>query len=442
MPQVKEESPPPSKALSLDGVTISFASYTPGIRPELDHKRISRLKTEIASCGGTYTPAVNQCTHLIATQAQYDKGNERVLEVRNKAGVSVVLYAWLAQSLESDSPIDIDHYLLNKPAAKDADLDKDEQNDQNDQTPSPATKTLPKRPRKSEDDGENEAGRTKKPKTTNSSEAPPKIKSVNIPVDNEVPHPESYTVYVDDNGVIWDATLNKSDSTENNNKFYRVQVLQDGSSFKTWTRWGRVGERGQKKMLGDGSLSSAQYYFMNKFKDKSGLSWEEREQAPKRNKYSYLEVDYEDSDDEQATDEPTPRDEGDDEDPSEKQVFAPSKLPKPVQQLMELIFNMSLFNATMAELNYDANKMPLGKLSKKTLLKGYEVLKELASLVADPTLAANLYAETHNEAVESRSNRYFSLVPHVVGRKALPVLNNLDLIRVSTSPLSYHTDWH
>jgi poly [ADP-ribose] polymerase len=104
---------------------------------------------------------------------------------------------------------------------------------------------------------------------------------------------------------------------------------------------------------------------------------------------------------------------------------------------MELIFNVNYFNATMAELDYDANKMPLGKLSKKTLLKGYEVLKELASLVADPTLASTM-GEDHREAVTERSNQYFSLVPHVVGRRSVPVLNGLDSIRVCGSRFSSH----
>lgn len=37
---------------------------------------------------------------------------------------------------------------------------------------------------------------------------------------------------------------------------------------------------------------------------------------------------------------------------------------------MELIFNQQYFEATMAALNYDSTKMPLGKLSKATITKG------------------------------------------------------------------------
>ncbi len=50
-----------------------------------------------------------------------------------------------------------------------------------------------------------------------------------------------------------------------------------------------------------------------------------------------------------------------------------SKLPTAVQDLMELIFNPQYFAATMADLNYDINKLPLGKLAKSTIVKGYQV---------------------------------------------------------------------
>jgi poly [ADP-ribose] polymerase 2/3/4 len=82
--------------------------------------------------------------------------------------------------------------------------------------------------------------------------------------------------------------------------------------------------------------------------------------------------------------------------------------------------------------------MPLGKLSKKTLLMGYEVLKELASIIADPSIVTNA-GESVNQAVEDRSNRYFSLVPHVVGQRQLPILRDMNLIRVSDSAKSCKT---
>jgi len=50
-----------------------------------------------------------------------------------------------------------------------------------------------------------------------------------------------------DDDVVFDASLNQTNSGNNNNKFYRIQLLQEkkGDGYQVWTRWGRVGERGQ-----------------------------------------------------------------------------------------------------------------------------------------------------------------------------------------------------
>lgn len=58
-----------------------------------------------------------------------------------------------------------------------------------------------------------------------------------------------------------------------------------------------------------------------------------------------------------------------------------------VKSLMELIFNQQHFQATMTDLKYDMNKLPLGKLSKATITRGFQRLKELADLMDDGSLA-------------------------------------------------------
>lgn len=41
------------------------------------------------------------------------------------------------------------------------------------------------------------------------------------------------------------------------------------------------------------------------------------------------------------------------------------------------MFDTDMMNRQMKEIGYDASKMPLGKLSKDTILKGYKALKSL-----------------------------------------------------------------
>lgn len=246
-----------------------------------------------------------------------------------------------------------------------------------------------------------------------------------------------YSVYIDDAGLIWDATLNQTNAGNNNNKFYRIQLLvTPNADYKTWTRWGRVGEHGQSAVLGDGSLDRAMAEFQKKFKDKSGLTWENRLAAPKDKKYTFIERNYEDSDDEDDDDDKMQVDK------KEKKEEKPveSALPVSIQNLMTFIFNQQHFISAMAALSYDANKMPLGKLSKRTLHEGFRVLKDLSDLVANPSTAASKYGTSVRAAAEVLSNRYFTTIPHVFGRNRPPVLDHDALIKKEVELLEALTD--
>ncbi|KAI0009495.1 PARP-domain-containing protein [Xylariaceae sp. FL0662B] len=233
---------------------------------------------------------------------------------------------------------------------------------------------------------------------------------IRIPIDEgAVNQFHNYEVYIDDTGVIYDASLNQTNATNNNNKFYRVQLLRSVSGdYRTWTRWGRVGEHGQTKALGNGTLANALREFESKFKAKSGLTWSNRAEPPLAGKYAFIERSYEpdseDEDDKRATDGVTIKD--------EPQEEPESKLSKPVQELMQLIFNQQYFAATMADLNYDAAKLPLGKLSKSTITRGFQALKDLSALLDDPSLAQSRYETSFPLATEHLSNLYFTLIPH------------------------------
>jgi poly [ADP-ribose] polymerase 2/3/4 len=55
--------------------------------------------------------------------------------------------------------------------------------------------------------------------------------TANIPLDEGCPLFD-YEVYVDPQGVIFDASLNQTNSTNNNNKFYRIQLLFQRGTYK------------------------------------------------------------------------------------------------------------------------------------------------------------------------------------------------------------------
>jgi poly [ADP-ribose] polymerase len=48
-----------------------------------------------------------------------------------------------------------------------------------------------------------------------------------------------------------------------------------------------------------------------------------------------------------------------------------------VKKLIELIFDLNMMNRQMVEIGYNVSKMPLGKLSKENIMRGYKILQEL-----------------------------------------------------------------
>lgn len=180
-----------------------------------------------------------------------------------------------------------------------------------------------------------------------------------------------------------------------------------------------MGERGQSALLGGGSVDDALFSFEKKFKDKSGLKWADRAAQPKPGKYAYVERSYNpDSDDEEDDDTGA----GAEDEVKEKIKPAECTLDAPTQDLMKLIFNQSYFDATMTALNYDANKLPLGKLSKGTIARGFQALKDLS------TLLDNTDADSRAQ-VEALSNQYYSVIPHAFGRQRPPVIRDNDALK-------------
>lgn len=65
--------------------------------------------------------------------------------------------------------------------------------------------------------------------------------------------------------LIREEKFNKSDISKNNNKFWNVEVYDNGDVI---TRWGRVGETGQSKTFSMGSVSSANSFADKKIREK------------------------------------------------------------------------------------------------------------------------------------------------------------------------------
>jgi poly [ADP-ribose] polymerase len=167
------------------------------------------------------------------------------------------------------------------------------------------------------------------------------------------------------------------------------------------------------------------------------LKWANRGENPKPNKYTFIERSYaEDSEEEQdATTDPNVKVK------TEEELEIPeSNLAPAIQGLMELIFNQQYFAAAMTDLNYDVNKLPFGKLSKHTITRGYQALKDLSALLDDASLAQTQYNTTFQAATEQLSNAFYSLIPHAFGRNRPPIIQGAPMLKKEVELLDSLSD--
>ena len=207
-------------------------------------------------------------------------------------------------------------------------------------------------------------------------------------------------------------------------------------------------------------LSLAENEFKKKFTDKTKNKWEQREQfTAVPGKYTLLEM-ADDSDDEEM-DAPAPSTSG----PTRK--VKPCNLDKPTQKLVNLIFDTDMFQDAMKSFDIgelemhiltcmrnplcvctcmcacvcacvrvymhvcvlvcgcydftatcitDTKKMPLGKLSKAQIAKGFEILEEIEAALKSGTGSGKLLSDL--------SSRFYTAIPHDFGRRVPPPINS------------------
>ncbi|XXQ37227.1 NAD(+) ADP-ribosyltransferase [Plasmodiophora brassicae] len=81
-------------------------------------------------------------------------------------------------------------------------------------------------------------------------------------------------VYENDDGTPYDAALCYVDMTSD--KFYIIQIVNQGGKFYFFNRWGRTGTKGQNQVSGPFSApDEAVSLFEKKFLDKTGHNWKE-----------------------------------------------------------------------------------------------------------------------------------------------------------------------
>eukprot|EP00051_Salpingoeca_urceolata_P027695 m.482820 g.482820 ORF g.482820 m.482820 type:complete len:523 (-) comp22675_c0_seq1:139-1707(-) len=232
-------------------------------------------------------------------------------------------------------------------------------------------------------------------------------------VDSESPYTDGYHVYEDASGP-WSFTGNQTNIGNNNNKYYILQLLEKdgGGTFKTWTRWGRVGARGQSATLPGATLAQCKAGFEKKFRDKTKNSWSDKDNFVfYKGKYDMVHIDYAAEDDpekEAALKAKKPR------------QLKDSKLPPSTQNLMKLIFDVKEMTSTVTEMNYDIKKLPLGKLTSDQLKDGFQALKHIEELIQK---------KASGSALASASDIFYTKIPHVFGMRVPPAIKTEAMVK-------------
>nr|XP_057911524.1 protein mono-ADP-ribosyltransferase PARP3 [Doryrhamphus excisus]XP_057911525.1 protein mono-ADP-ribosyltransferase PARP3 [Doryrhamphus excisus] len=212
----------------------------------------------------------------------------------------------------------------------------------------------------------------------------------------------------------YDCMLNQTNIGQNNNKFYVIQIIIDSNKYYSWNRWGRVGEVGQSKLNSFPNAENAVKDFEKKFKDKTKNNWSDRVNfVSHAGKYTLIEVDGE-------QDAEVKVDSVDGKAVKVTKNVLPCSLDEATSALIHLIFSNDMFKEAMECMNLDIKKMPLGKLSKMQIAKGFEVLEEIE--------AALNQSRNRNARLQELSSKFFTTIPHNFGRNRPPTIDCRDTV--------------
>uniref|UniRef100_A0A8D0DDF5 Poly [ADP-ribose] polymerase n=1 Tax=Sander lucioperca TaxID=283035 RepID=A0A8D0DDF5_SANLU len=220
---------------------------------------------------------------------------------------------------------------------------------------------------------------------------------------------------LEQSGKMYSATLGLVDIVRGTNSYYKLQLLEDDVQKRYWVfrSWGRVGTTiGGNKLDKFHDKNSALDNFLGVYKEKTGNDWSCSNFTKYPNKFYPLEIDY--GQDEEAVKRLTAT------------AGTKSKLAKPVQELIKMIFDVESMKKAMVEFEIDLQKMPLGKLSKRQIQSAYALLTEVQQAVSESVSEAHIL---------DLSNRFYTLIPHDFGMKKPPLLSSLDYVQAKVQML-------
>lgn len=202
-----------AQASPLDGYSIATSGRFSGTTQ-------GALQTRITDLGGTFASKVtSDTTLLIATEKDFEAKSTKVAAA-TASGINIVTIDWLEETEATNVKADETQYLIDPPKTSvtaPAATNGKKRVASRSGSPAPSQDASQTKKRKTLED----KAKTENVKVGDGQNA--KSKKIHVPVDEYCPS-SNYDVFIDDDGLIWDASLNQTNATANNNKFYKVQV--------------------------------------------------------------------------------------------------------------------------------------------------------------------------------------------------------------------------
>jgi len=209
---------------------------------------------------------------------------------------------------------------------------------------------------------------------------------------------------------LYSAVLGAVNIQDGKNSYYKLQILEHDKKKKWYVfrSWGRVGTTiGGTKLQDFEDKHEAIRDFEFLYEEKTGNRWKNRKDFKKvAGRFFPLDIDMGENSEEIK---------------KLSTKDSKSKLAKPIQELVTLVFDIERMKSAMVEFEIDLTKMPLGKLSRKQIETAYKILTEAQDMIKNETGSESKYLDA--------SNRFFTLIPHDFGMRSPPLLDSPDLVK-------------
>jgi predicted DNA-binding WGR domain protein len=254
------------------------------------------------------------------------------------------------------------------------------------------------------------------------------VVSAGVAVDPAVPDAHLYSVYGDNKGKPFHASMAKADLGRNQNSFYVLQILTRGRSFSVFRRWGRVGDdtKSGSVLKEHSSESSAMDEFEKVFEEKSGGNTWGTPFTKQPGAFNLIETDYTAK---EVVDASSIDDKGENEKNKKSRVgdgaasspASEALRHKETRELVARMFNKKSMEQSLELMQIDLTKLPLGNLKAETIQKGKQVLVDIQHLLRDSVNKAGTTQKRAKDSfsdpkalerqLTSLSNRFYSTIP-------------------------------